>query len=158
MGVVHVKLAFLKLLLLLKLLWRWWLLRVLVPGEVVAVDDVLFFLRHTFLVFFGGVGGAGTGSSSVVALGLPFFLDLFELVGSYFISVFIKGIRLSFCEGVTSTSLIFWGFWPKFDSDHQALLSLGSGVKFFLFTIDMESDFSGPNINMCICCIETRPS
>ena len=27
-----------------------------VLGEVVAVDDVLFFLRHTFLVFFGGVG------------------------------------------------------------------------------------------------------
>ena len=23
-----------------------------VPGEVVAVDDILFFLRHTFLVFF----------------------------------------------------------------------------------------------------------
>ena len=31
-----------------------------IPGEVVAVDDVLFFLRHTFLVFFSGVGGAGT--------------------------------------------------------------------------------------------------
>ena len=61
-GGVHVILAFLKLFLLLK---RWWLLRVLVPREVVAVDDVLFFLRHTFLVFFGGVGGAGTGSSDV---------------------------------------------------------------------------------------------
>ena len=36
-----------------------------VPGEVVAVDDVLFFLRPTFLVLFGGVGGAGTGSSDV---------------------------------------------------------------------------------------------
>ena len=36
-----------------------------VPGEVVAVDDVLFFLRHTFLVFFGGVGAVGTGSSDV---------------------------------------------------------------------------------------------
>jgi len=36
-----------------------------VPGEVEAVDDVLFFLCHTFLVFFGGVGGAGTGSSDV---------------------------------------------------------------------------------------------
>ena len=36
-----------------------------VPGEVVAVDDVLFFLRHTFLVFFGGIGGAGTESSDV---------------------------------------------------------------------------------------------
>ena len=35
-----------------------------IPGEVVAVDDVLFFLRHTFLVFFGGVGGVGTGSSN----------------------------------------------------------------------------------------------
>ena len=36
-----------------------------VPGEVVAVDDVLFFLCHTFLVFFGGVDGAGVGSSGV---------------------------------------------------------------------------------------------
>ena len=34
MGVVHVILAFLKLLLLLKLLRRWWLLRVLVLGLV----------------------------------------------------------------------------------------------------------------------------
>ena len=32
MGVVHVILAFLKLLLLLKVLRRWWLLRVLVLG------------------------------------------------------------------------------------------------------------------------------
>ena len=32
MGVVHVILAFLKLVLLLKLLRRWWLLRVLVLG------------------------------------------------------------------------------------------------------------------------------
>ena len=31
-------------------------------GEVVAGDDVFFFLRHTFLVFFGGVDGAGVGS------------------------------------------------------------------------------------------------
>ena len=36
-----------------------------VPGEVVAVDDVLFFLRHTFLVFFDGVDGTGIGSSDV---------------------------------------------------------------------------------------------
>ena len=28
-------------------------------------DDVFFFLRHTFLVFFDGVGGAGIGSSGV---------------------------------------------------------------------------------------------
>ena len=78
-----------------------------IPGEVVVVDDVLFFLRHFFLFFFDGVGGAGTGSSSVVTFDVRFFLDLFELVGSSFISVFIKAIRLSFCEGVTSTSLIF---------------------------------------------------
>ena len=61
-----------------------------VPGEVVAVDDVLFFLRHFFLVFFDGVGGAGAGSSDVVTFDLPFFLDLFEFAGSSFISVFIK--------------------------------------------------------------------
>ena len=67
-----------------------------VPREVVAVDDVLFFLRHFFLVFFDGVGDAGTGSSDVIAFGLPFFLDLFELIGSSFISVFVKGTRLSF--------------------------------------------------------------
>ena len=35
-----------------------------VPGEVVVDIDV-FFLRHTFLVFFGGVGGVGAGSSDV---------------------------------------------------------------------------------------------
>ena len=34
-----------------------------VPGGVVAGDDVFFFLRHAFLVFFGGVDGAGVGSS-----------------------------------------------------------------------------------------------
>ena len=67
-----------------------------IPREVVAVDDVLFFLRHFFLVFFDGVGGAGTRSSDVVTFDLPFFLDLFEFAGSSFISVFIKGIRLSF--------------------------------------------------------------
>ena len=32
----------------------------------------------------------------VVTFDLPFFLDLFEFAGSSFISVFIKGIRLSF--------------------------------------------------------------
>jgi len=32
-----------------------------VPGEVVVDIDV-FFLRHTFLVCFGGVGGVGDGS------------------------------------------------------------------------------------------------
>ena len=36
-----------------------------IPEEVVAGVDVFFFLRHTFLVFFGGVGGAGTESSDV---------------------------------------------------------------------------------------------
>ena len=36
-----------------------------IPGEVVAVDDVLFFLRHFFLFFFDGVDGAGIGSSDV---------------------------------------------------------------------------------------------
>ena len=36
-----------------------------VPGEVVAGDDVFFFLCHIFLVLFGGVGGAGVGSSGV---------------------------------------------------------------------------------------------
>ena len=36
-----------------------------IPGEVVAGDDIFLFLRHTLLVFFGSVGGAGTGSSDV---------------------------------------------------------------------------------------------
>ena len=48
-----------------------------IPGEVVAVDDVLFFLRHFFLFFFDVVGGAGIGSSGIVTFDLPFFLDLF---------------------------------------------------------------------------------
>ena len=34
-----------------------------IPGEVVAGDDIFFLLRHAFLVFFGGVDGAGVGSS-----------------------------------------------------------------------------------------------
>ena len=67
-----------------------------IPREVVAVDDVLFFLRHFFLFFIDGVGGVGTGSLGIVTFDLPFFLDLFELVGSSFMSVFIKGLRLSF--------------------------------------------------------------
>ena len=67
-----------------------------VPGEVVAVDDVLFFFRHFFLFFFDSIDGAGIGSSGVVTFDLPFSYDLFELVRSSFISVFIKGIRLSF--------------------------------------------------------------
>ena len=36
-----------------------------VPGEVVVGDDVFFFLHHIFLFFFGGVDGAGIGSSGV---------------------------------------------------------------------------------------------
>ena len=36
-----------------------------IPGEVVEVDDVLFFLRHFFLFFFDGVDGAGIWSSDV---------------------------------------------------------------------------------------------
>ena len=36
-----------------------------VPGEVVAGDDVFFFLRHIFLVFFGGIDDVGVGSSGV---------------------------------------------------------------------------------------------
>ena len=51
-----------------------------VLGEVVAGDDVFFFLRHIFLFFFGGVDGAEIESSVSVTFDLPFFLDLFELV------------------------------------------------------------------------------
>ena len=36
-----------------------------VHGEVVAVDDVFYFLRHIFLFFFGGIDGAGIESSGV---------------------------------------------------------------------------------------------
>jgi len=34
-------------------------------GEVVAGVDIFFFLHDTLLVFFGGVGGAGAGTSCV---------------------------------------------------------------------------------------------
>ena len=84
-----------------------------VPGEVVVGNDVFFFLHHAFLVFFGGIDGAGVGSSVSVTFDLPFFVDLFEHVWSSFANVFKKDIRLSFWEGVTSTSLIFWGFGPN---------------------------------------------
>ena len=63
---------------------------------------------------------------------------------------FLRGCDFDFFD--------FLRIWPKFDPDHQALLFLGSEVKFLLFTIDMESDFSGPDINMCIYYIEEWPS
>jgi hypothetical protein len=70
------------------------------------VDAGVFFLRHSFLVFFD-VGDAGDVSSVLTTYDLPFFHGLFGFHCSPFMNVFTKVMGLSFLEGVTATSLIF---------------------------------------------------
>jgi len=63
-----------------------------------VVGDVdVFFLCHTFLVFFGGVGGVGTGSSD---------LGLMISKSSYMVSVIKAGISLSSSDGSIGGSWI----------------------------------------------------
>ena len=44
--------------------------------------------------------------------------------------------------------------WTKLDPDHGALLHLGLKVKPFLLTVDVESDFSGPHIDIGVGSVE----
>jgi hypothetical protein len=63
-----------------------------------VVGDVdVFFLRHTFLVFFGGVGGVGIGSSDE---------GLMISKSSHMVSVIKAGIFLSFPVGSVGGSWI----------------------------------------------------
>ena len=58
-------------------------------GEVVEDVDV-FFLRQTFFVVFGVVGGVGDGSSNFGLFDLPFFLCLFALPCLPFMNFFTR--------------------------------------------------------------------
>jgi len=63
----------------------------------VVVDVDVFFLRHTFLVFFGGVSGVGAGSSDV---------GMRISKSSHTVSVIKAGIFLSSSAGSAGGSWI----------------------------------------------------